>query len=101
MGRRKVGHRAWLVRWEWAGEHAAVEKPIIALFHPNTGAEKIRDFAERYYMATKYEPSELLHYLRHPDENPYRARFGDTSVVDESGRTSRVMFSGEILCGHN
>jgi hypothetical protein len=76
-----------VVRWEWAGDHAAVEQPIIALFPPQIGGETIRRFVEWHYAATQYEPSEMLEWLMlRPRTNPYPARFTQTECVLEDGR---------------
>jgi hypothetical protein len=35
-GKQGRGYRAWLVRWEWAGDHAKADDPIIAIFPTST-----------------------------------------------------------------
>src|SRR5947209_12470861 len=102
MSKQRRGYSAWLVRWEWVGDHARPPgDPIIAVLPPQTGAEDVRRFVERYYAASAYTPSEKLYYLRRPRENPYKAIFGTAAVTQEDGSRVRVPWQGLIHCGHN
>ena len=64
------GYKAWLVRWDWIGDHAKVEEPIIAVLSPHLGVDDAKSFVERYYAATIYTPGEKLHFMRQPKMNP-------------------------------
>ncbi len=94
-------YKAWVMRWEWAGEHAAVDDPIIAILRPQTSVERVRRFVEFHYAATKYEPSEMLRWMRRPKENPYPATLGHTKVIEEDGSEQWIAWEGEVHCGHN
>ena len=101
MPAKTQGYKAWLVRWEWAGEHARVDEPIIAILSPHLGAEDVRKFVERYYTAATYTPSEKLTFMRHPEDNPYPAIFGTTTFIDTDSTKSQIPWQGLISCGHN
>ena len=89
MANRKM--KAWLVTWEWSGEHAKRTEKVAAIFNPRSGAERIRAFVEFLYL-NEYTLSERMKYARHPQQNPYRAQFGALSGVP---------WTGQIYCGHN
>lgn len=101
-GRGKTSEfKAWLVRWEWAGEHAEVDEPIIAILAPQLGAEIVRQFVERHYTAVVYSPIEKLGLLRKLSKNPCPATFGSAPITFEDGRKRRVSWTGQIVCGDN
>jgi hypothetical protein len=94
------GRKAWLVRWEWAGNHAAVEQPVAAILSPRLGPERVRQAVELLYASLSYTPDEMLEAARDGGFNPYRATF-NTVNVRMDGRDLQVPWQGEIACGHN
>jgi hypothetical protein len=94
------GVRAWLVRWQWAGDHSAGADPIIAVLSPRLGADQVKLFVERSYAAASYSAAEELRFMRRPAENPYPARFGSLTVEFDGG-PAQSTWTGEIYCGHN
>lgn len=100
-GRRPAGFKAWLVRWEWIGDHARVDEPVIAILSPNLGVDNVKTFVERFYAATTYTPGEKLQFMRDPKSNPYRATLGTVKVTMEDGTISQIPWAGEVICGHN
>ena len=79
--------KAWLIRWSWGGDHAAVENPVVAVLSARTSAKDVQWYVERRYIEATASPDEKLSYARYnqPQEPPYPARL-------ERGR---------IHCGHN
>ncbi|HYM46072.1 MAG TPA: hypothetical protein VES65_07935 [Solirubrobacteraceae bacterium] len=93
--------KAWLVRWEWAGDRAAVEEPVAAILSPRLGGEQVRRAVEMLYASASYSPDEMLRAAQqHGSFNPYPAEFATVSVK-VNGQTARVRWEGEITCGHN
>ena len=90
-GRRK-GVKAWLVTWEWAGEHSKRDDKIVAVFNPHLGGVRVRELVEFLYMTHSYSISERIACALHPKENPCRAQFGTLKGMP---------WSGEVICGHN
>ena len=84
--------KAWLVTWEWAGDHAKVDDPIVAIFNPRWSTSRIRELVELLYANTCYSLSERLGYANNRSFNPYPAEFESFSGVS---------FEGRIHCGHN
>ena len=68
--------KAWLVTWEWVGDHAAVDIPFIAILSGRLGAERVQEFIERHHIATVASLREQLDYARYnkPTSVPYPAR---------------------------
>jgi hypothetical protein len=85
---------AWLVTWEWIGDHARVkdEKKVVALFNYRWSGERVRDFVEQIYVALEFSDWSKVGVARNQRDNPYRAQFGTLN-----GR----LWHGEVSCGHN
>lgn len=81
------GMRAWLIRWRWAGDDAAVADPIVTVMSARIGAKEVRRYVEQLYIEATASLEEKLLYARYkqPQEPPYRAH----------------QEQGMIHCGHN
>ncbi len=79
--------RAWLIKWGWAGDHAAVANPIVTVMSARTSDKDVRKYVEQRYIEATASLDEKLTYARHnqPQEPPYRAQ----------------VERGHISCGHN
>ena len=86
--------KAWIIRWTWFGDHAAVKKPLINVLSARTGSEDVRKYVERYYASSEYSAAEQLEAAKYnkPSEPLYPAEY-----VTFDG----VPFTGHITCGHN
>ena len=80
----------WLVRWEWMGDHAAKDDPIVTVLHKDTPVETVRWYLETMYMQHEYIKSELLEWTQDPSRNPYRAK------IERSKNGNPA-----VHCGHN
>lgn len=87
---RKI--RAWLVTWEWIGNHAKRHDKVAVILNPRLSAERVRDFVEFFYLNTCYSLSERITYIANKKKNPYPARF-----IDKEG----VPWTVAIHCGDN
>jgi hypothetical protein len=85
--------KAWLVTWEWTGEHAAVTQPVASILDPRTGAGTVRQRVEQLYADSQYSLSERLALVRDRRSNPYPAKFDSVPPG--------VTYEGRITCGHN
>ena len=81
--------KAWIVRWNWIGDHAAVEQPVVAILSARMSPDTVKHHVEFLY-ATHQSLSDQIAMARYnkPLANPYPAEF--------AGR-----WSGAITCGHN
>ena len=79
--------RAWLVKWCWQGEHAAVEDPIVTVLSARRSSKQIQEYVEQRYIEETASLEEKLAYARYnqPQRPPYPAHI-------EHGR---------VHCGHN
>lgn len=98
--RSAQGRAAWLVSWEWVGDHAAVDPPVAAVLAVQLGPDAVRQFVERLYAARSFTPQEMLAALPPHGHNPYPASFGSINVSD-GDQAVRAPYLGQILCGHN
>jgi hypothetical protein len=86
------GRKAWLVTWEWAGDHAKPADKVVAIFNPHFGGGRVRELVEILYMQSMASLSERVSWALDRSRNPYPAQFG---------RLDNVPWGGEITCGHN
>jgi hypothetical protein len=104
MGKRLKGRTAWLVTWDWAGDHAAVpEREVIAaILRPQTSADTVKRIVEILYAAREYHPIDKHAALT---RNPYPAQYNTVTVEqrmsDGTVFTQHPPYAGQIVCGHN
>ena len=60
----KYKQKAWLLTWEWAGQHAAVEDRIAGILRPRLSQEKVGEIVETIYAIHVSSVSELAYYAR-------------------------------------
>jgi hypothetical protein len=89
---RRKGARAWVVRWEWQGDRAAVGQVVVAIIRPQVSSRTVKEIVARLYAARAYQPDEMLHMVRRNGHDPYPARWGAINGIP---------WEGEIYCGHN
>ena len=80
--------KAWVIRWDWAGDHAAHPNPFIAVLSARCGSESVREFVERFYITATASVSEQIEYARYTNPRP-------------PAYTANVSAKGLIDCGHN
>lgn len=85
---------AWLIKWNWIGDHAAVEQPVVAVLSARTPAETVRRYIEFCHTVARCSLREQVEQARYnmPAEHVYRAEFD---------RVDGAIFQGRIVCGHN
>ena len=88
---------AWLITWEWDGDHAKVDKPLVAVLNHRLGAERVKEFVERFYISSCSSPAEMMAYAANKEENPYPAQFNSVNVKG----LGTVQWANQIICGHN
>jgi hypothetical protein len=79
--------RAWLVTWEWDGEHARVDDKIAAVLNPRLSGDSVRKIVELLYVNAGLSIVERLAYARSARNTAYPAEF--------------VGWEGQIVCGSN
>lgn len=85
--------KAWLVTWEWSGEHAKRNEKVAALFDSRVSPERVRESVELLYAQAAYTLSERIAcFVGNRRRNPYPA---------ECVKLEGVPWQGEIHCGHN
>ena len=93
MGVKRESLRsAWLVTWEWSGDHARVEDPVVALFNRPWDGKAVRLIVEQLYSALKYSISDKFAVARNRKNTPYPAQARDIDGIP---------WLGEISCGNN
>lgn len=85
---------AWLVTWEWIGDHAKVpeDKKIAAIFNWRWSGSHVKELVEQLYISHKYTAWDKIGVAKNPKGNPYPALYGDIEGVP---------WQGMIHCGDN
>jgi|SRR5271170_1825578 len=47
--KKQRGYSAWLVTWEWSGEHAAVEDKVAEILDPRSSPNRVQQIVELLY----------------------------------------------------
>ena len=89
MSTRKF--KAWLVTWEWMGEHAKRRDKVAEILDPRLSGAKVRGIIELLYHHEASLSEKVAWRLRR-QRQPYPAEF-----VKLEG----MPYEGEISCGHN
>jgi hypothetical protein len=84
--------KAWLVTWEWIGDHAKREDKVAAAFDPRLSGEHVRELVELLYLAENLVLRERISWGRDKKRNPCPATFMTFDGVP---------WTGQIHCGHN
>ena len=65
--------KAWLVTWDWFGDHAAVEDPLVAIFTSKRSDEWVVGWVESFYLAHTCTAEEMMYYANRKKLIPYPA----------------------------
>lgn len=85
--------KAWLVTWDWCGEHAKPEETLIALFSARKSESTIADFVEQHYLFATATAHEIAYYANRVQKRPYKAMSG--------ANINSVPHGDRVYCGHN
>jgi hypothetical protein len=88
---KQRGYCAWLVTWEWSGDHAAVKDKVAEILNPRTSPERVRQIVELLYHR-EASLSEKVTWRLLKRNQPYTADFEFIGGVT---------WKGQIVCGHN
>lgn len=88
---KQKGYSAWLVTWEWSGNHAKRPDKVAEILDPRTQPERVRQIVELLYHRNALLTEKISWRLRRR-EQVYPAEF----LILEG-----VKWTGEITCGHN
>ena len=83
---------AWLILWEWIGDHAAVESPIVDIVSARKDDKYIKDYLQRLHdvKCLSLEERAATARFRNPHAPPYEPKL-----------VFPVGYRGEYHCGHN
>jgi hypothetical protein len=94
---------AWLITWDWNGDHAKVDDFFVAILDYRYPAKTIKRFVELIYTNRKFALHEQLAYAKRRSANSYPAEFGfiEVRASKDSGLPDKVTWTGKIVCGGN
>jgi hypothetical protein len=74
--------RAWLITWDWVGDHAAVANPIVDILSARTSLKEIRTHVARLYAREQLSWSERLELVRYANREAL-IRMSRAAVADD------------------
>ncbi|MGA3048022.1 MAG: hypothetical protein ABSD67_15430 [Terracidiphilus sp.] len=75
MGKKRtVKTKAWLVTWEWCGDHAKREDIFAAVLNPRFSTQKICEIVELMHRLAEYSLSDQAGYARNKSPNHRQKR---------------------------
>lgn len=94
---------AWLITWEWIGDHAKVENKVVCILDFRYSYMKISRFLEWIYIGSRFALYEQIAFVKNRDCNPYHVEYGliETRASKESGLPSSTTFTGKMVYGNN
>jgi hypothetical protein len=90
MKKRKA-FKAWLVTWEWFGNHAKPKDKIVEILDPRITPERVRQIVELLY----HRDASLREKIA------WRLSKRTQIYPAEFQTMEGVRWTGEIICGHN
>jgi hypothetical protein len=94
MNVKYVG-KAWLITWDWVGDHASVPEPVVDILSARKSEKYIQEYVERLYAQFACSLVERVSLARYnkPRSNPYRAQY----MYAKQG----TLRGPQVHCGHN
>jgi len=94
---------AWLITWEWTGDHAKVEDKVIAILDSRFSYKNIQLFAEWTYTGSKFAFYEQIAIAKNRKYNPYKVEYGRIEIFEgeEKGLPSSIEGLGKFILGGN
>lgn len=86
------GLKAWLITWQWCGDHARPDDDNVEILSPRLSPERVREFTELIYHRTS-SPSEKISWRLRKEGQVYPA--AEFAIVEG------IPYHGWITCGNN
>lgn len=83
--------KAWLVTWQWIGDHAQVGDPLVAILSSRKSDRAVSEFVEQYYLMASATAGEMAYYMNRRRKLPHKARTPE--IINE------IPHGGRIRCG--
>ena len=84
---------AWLITWEWHGEHAKRKKTLVGIISSRRGEKFIADFVEQAYLMEMSTIEEIVRWANRKKDRPYKVK--KVEIINN------VPHGDRITCGHN
>lgn len=73
---------AWLLTWEWDGDHAAMKDKFVALLTWQYSSGNVAKIVERYFVSAYLSLFEQVRYTESKADCPYHVSFDTIPVAD-------------------
>ncbi len=97
----KRGQKAWLLTWDWCGQHAEVEDKIAAILQPRFSEDAVGKIVELLYALHQYNLGELASYTKQPKTNPYKAEWHNGSCFCGSNPSLHANYVKDLIVEEN
>ena len=98
--------RAWLITWEWTGDHAQVDDKFVAIISSRFKDKKVREMLEQYFASNYLSLREQINCVKSKRSHTYNVQLILIAVSNElqqkaSAMPSQVPFSESMIIGGN
>ncbi|GAJ16574.1 unnamed protein product, partial [marine sediment metagenome] len=97
--------RAWLITWEWLGDHAKVEDNLVTILNYRCSSMMIERIVEQVYFSSKTALHEQLAYVKSRKRSPFRFQYRTVETSEEVreklGLPAQVPISDDMTYGDN
>jgi hypothetical protein len=97
--------RAWLITWEFAGNHAAINDKFAAIISWRFSDRKIREIVEQIYVSEFLSLPEQIAYSKNKRICPHKVQYSMLSVSKElqesNSLPSQIPFAESMIIGGN
>lgn len=96
---------AWLITWDWNGDHAKVEDKLVAILDYRRSARYIERLLEQMYVSSQLAYHEQLRYAKNRESSPYQVGHRVVEILkkraERYGETTLAKASDIMMCGEN
>ena len=97
--------RAWLITWDWAGDHAKVDDKLVAVLNYRFSSSTIERIIEQVYVSSNFAFHEQLAYAKSRKHSPYRVEYGTVEIRQKTRAKSTLPsvfpFADDMMYGDN
>lgn len=97
--------RAWLLTWEWIGNHALIRDKFAAVISSRCSDNTIEKILELYYVSSYLSLHEQFAYVKSNKHCPYKVQHNTIAVPErmqkECSLLPQVPFADSMIIGEN
>jgi hypothetical protein len=98
-------HRAWLLTWEWAGNHIELNDKFVAVISSRYTDNSVKKILEQYYVSKYLSFHEQFAFAKSSKHLPYKIQNTVIEISEQlqekTSLPSRIPFAESMIIGGN